>query len=269
MNKENFKNIIIQILDFMTKNLKWILLFACVLLIITNFRTCSRLSDEKKENQRLENNILALNDTLKNYKEGVYNVAEMRALQLRIDELEDSLKLERGKTPITIIKYVASVNDTMSIPIVVVHDTTYVDNGINISDIGYIKSFEQSFFEKSSRKIDIETPYYVNCDDGMLYANGESSVILEQDIWLDNVLYKDKQGYTYIKLRTDYPGITFNSGSAILVSDPKTERKNQKQFGLGIGIQGGYGVTYTNGFKMAPYVGIGIGLQWNPRFLQF
>lgn len=263
------KETVIKIIDFFSKNLKWILMAIIAILIFTTARSCSKYKSEKEENLHLENNLLALNDTLKNYKDGVYNLAEMRALQLRIDELADSLKLERNKKPVTIIKYITAVNDTFQVPVTIIHDTLWFDDDINISDAGIIYSHEHTLFEKSSREIDIRTPYYVNCDDGLLYADGESEVILNQNIWLENVLYKDKKGYTYIRLKTDYPGVTFNSGTAILVSDPKTDRKNQKQFGLGIGLQLGYGATYNNGFKMSPYIGIGIGLQWNPRFLQF
>lgn len=263
------KDFLLKTIDFFTKNFKWILIAVIAVLLATNARTCSKLRSEQDENLRLNNNLLALNDTLKNYKDGKYNLAEMRALQLRVDELEDSLKLERGKTPITIIKYVTSVNDTFQAPVTIIHDTIYLDDNMNISDAGIIKSEEHSVFEKSSRNVIVETPYYVNCNDGLLYADGESTITIEQDIWLENVLYKDKKGYTYIRLKTDYPGVTFNSGTAILVSDPKTERKQRKQFGLGIGLHVGYGTTFNNGVKMAPYIGIGLGLQWNPRFLQF
>lgn len=263
------KETMIKTIDFFSKNLKWILMAMIAVLVFTTARSCSKHKAEKEENIRLENNLLALNDTLKNYKDGIYNLAEMRALQLRIGELADSLELERNKKPVTITKYVTSVNDTFRAPVTVIHDTLWFDDGINVSDAGTICSHEHALFEKSSREIDIRTPYRVNCDDGLLYADGESEVILNQDIWLENILYKDKKGYTYMRLKTDYPGVTFNSGTAILVSDPKTDRKNQKQFGLGIGLQLGYGATYNNGFKMSPYIGMGVGLQWNPRFLQF
>lgn len=264
------KEKIAKIFSFIKNHIWWFVAFAIFTLVALNVHTCSRLSSEKEENQRLENNILAINDTLKNYKSGKYQIAEMRALQLKINELADSLKLERNKKPVTIIKYVAKVSDTITIPTKVIHDTLYISDETGISDAGTIYSYEHSTFGNSSRTISIETPYYVNCDDGKLYADGESVVELEQDIWLDNVLYKDKKGYTYVQLKTDYPGISFNSGTAILVSDPKTEKANRKKFGLGLGIQAGYGVVFPNGnVKMSPYIGLGIGLQWNPKFLQF
>lgn len=269
MKNKNIKETLSKIFEFIKYNFKWFVLAAFFVLIAINANTCSRLKKEKDENSRLENNLLALNDTLKNYKDGIYNLAEMRALQFRIDKLADSLKLEKNKKPITIVKYITSVKDSFQVETKIIHDTLYIDNTIPISDAGIILSTEHSLFNKSSRHIKIETPYYVNCDDGKLYANGESSVLLEQDIWIENVLYSDKKGYTYLRLKTDYPGVNFNSGTAIVVSDPKEEMKKRKNFGVGIGLQTGYGVTYNNRFVMSPYIGLGIGLQWNPKCLQF
>ncbi len=260
---------ITSIFGFIKKNLKWFAMAALFILVAVNANTCSRLKKQKDENLRLHNNIIAMNDTLKNYKDGIYNVAEMRALQLRVDELADSLKMERNKKPITIVKYITSVRDSFSAEVKILHDTLYIDNTLDISDVGTIFSTEHSTFGKSSRSIKIETPYYVNCNEGKLYADGESSVVMDQNIWVENVLYSDKKGYTYLKLKTDYPGINFNSGTAIVVSDPKDEMKKRKSFGFGIGLQAGYGIAYNNRFVMSPYIGIGIGLQWNPKFLQF
>ena len=264
------KDKIKKIFSFIKDHIWWLVALAIFALIAVNACTCSRLNSEKEENQRLNNNMLAMNDTLKNYKSGKYQVAEMRALQLKIKELADSLKLERNKKPVTIIKYIAKVSDTIVIPIEIIHDTLYISDGVNVSDAGIIYSYEHSAFGNSYRTIFIETPYYVNCDDGKVYADGESVVHLEQNIWFDNVLYRDKKGYTYARLKTDYPGINFNSGTAILVSDPKTEKANRKNFGLGLGIQVGYGATIQKEtIRMSPYVGLGVGLQWNPKFLQF
>lgn len=258
-----------KIWRFFVDNIKFILLLLCVFLLLLNCNTCSKLRTEKNENAILNNNILAMNDTLKNYSENGYNIAEMRALQLRVDELTDSLKLERGKTPVTIVQYIANVNDTFTMNTLVVRDTCYIDNNIFASDAGTIKSIEHSYFGRSSRYVEINTPYAVNCNDGKLYADGESEVTMQQNIWTENVLFKDKDGYTYLRLKTDYPGVTFNSGNAMLVLDPAEEKKLRKQFALGIGVQIGYGIATHNTIHMSPYIGIGIGLHWNPKFLQF
>ncbi len=262
---ETIKNIF----KFINDNTKWILLFACVVLAFIMFKQCKSIQEYESEKTRLENNLLAANDTLKNYRDNGWTIATMRALQLRADELADSLKLERGKAPITIIKYVTAVNDTFTAPTIVIHDTTYL-NEFPWSDKGIIVSNEKSVFGKSWRETKITTPYYVDCESGLLNADGESEVILNQNIWVESNLYRDKKGYTYLQLKTDYPACTFNSGTAILVSDDKYEYKNRKQFGLGLGLQIGYGGTLVDSkVRMSPYIGLGLSLNWNPRFLQF
>lgn len=244
-----------------------IMVAVTVILALLLFRQCSKTKEYKDENRRLENNLLAVNDTLKNYKDGKYNLAEMRAMQLRIDELADSLKMERGKKPVTIIKYVAGISDTVTLPAVVIHDTTYIDK--TWSDKGFITAKESSVFGNSSREVEMSVPYKVNCNTGLLESDGDAEVTISQDIWVESVLYTDKQGYTYIRLKTDYPSCTFNNGAGILVSDKSYDYKKRKQFGVGIGLQVGYGATLSKPVRMSPYIGLGVSLNWNPRFLQF
>lgn len=257
---ENVKN-------FINKYGKWVVILAVAVLAAITIKQCDSINKYKSEKARLENNLLAVNDTLKNYKEGKYNIAEMRAMQLRIDELADSLKLERGKSPITIIKYVASLSDSMSLPVTVLHDTVYIDKAW--SDMGFLDASESAEFGNSSRSIYVRIPYKVNCETGMLESNGNADVDLSQNIWVESMLYRDKKGYTYIKLKTDYPACTFNNGAGILVADKSYDYKNRKQFGLGIGLQVGYGAALSRPVKLTPYVGVGVSLNWNPRFLQF
>lgn len=256
-----------KVIEFIKKYGRYILLVGLLVLCILTIKQCDTINKYKSEKARLENNLLAINDTLKNYKEGKYNVAEMRAMQLRIDELADSLKLERGKSPITIIKYVAVVSDSMNIPVTIVHDTVYLEKAW--SDMGWITANDQSDFGNSSRSVFVRVHYKVNCETGMLESNGNADIDLSQNIWVESMLYRDKKGYTYIKLKTDYPACTFNDGAGILVTDKSYEYKSRKQFGLGIGLQVGYGAALARPVRLTPYVGVGLSLNWNPRFLQF
>ena len=256
-----------QIKTFLNKYGKYILIIGIVVLFCILLKQCDTINKYKDEKARLENNLLAINDTLKNYKDGKYNLAEMRAMQLRIDELADSLKLERGKEPITIIKYVAVVSDSVSVPVTVIHDTVFIEKAW--SDMGWLTANDNSQFGNSSRNIYVRIPYKVNCETGMLESNSNADIELDQNIWVESTLYRDKKGYTYIRLKTDYPSCTFNNGAGILVTDKSYEYKSRKQFGLGIGIQVGYGAALSRPVKMTPYIGVGLSLNWNPRFLQF
>jgi len=269
MNRESIKNSLTKIWDFSKKNIKWILVVACLVLGILMFKQCDTISKYKKEKFRLENNMLAMNDTLKNYKDkDGLNTATMRALQLRLDELADSLKLEKGKEPITILQYVAGMHDTIWASVKIMHDTMYIED--IWSDSGILSISDSAVFGKSSRFLNVSVPYGVNCNTGKLQTEGDAMIDLNQDIWIDSYIYKDKKGYTWMDLKSDYPSIKFRNGTAIAISNPKNDYKNRKQFGLGLGLQVGYGVAFPDhSVKLSPYIGLGISLNWNPRFLQF
>ena len=60
----------------------------------------------KGEVTRIQNNLIAANDTIKNYvNEKGESVGEIKGLTLTLEELQDSLKVEKMKPPITIVKY--------------------------------------------------------------------------------------------------------------------------------------------------------------------
>ena len=73
-----------------------------------------------------------------------------------------------------------------------------------------------------------------------------------------------------IKADSDYPGIKFTSieGASILDNpeNKKALRSLRKSFGLGVNI--GYGVSFNgNSIQPGPY--IGLGLSYQPKFLQW
>lgn len=267
-NTKNFFDNVKNVFSFLIKNIKFILVVVALILAMCLVRQCNNYQREKSEKERLENNIVALNDSLKNYKKNGVNYAEMRALRLRINELSDSLKLERGKTPITIINYNTNISDTVYLASNIIHDTlfinsTYIDKGVVISE-------KNETFGKSSRYVNVKTPYTIEKSTGMLLTD-TSTVVINQNIWVESTLYKDKKNNTYIRLKTDYPSAIFNNGLGVLVENGKEYNyKERKNFGVGLGIHAGYGIVFPNGnVKLAPYIGIGVGLQWNPKFLQF
>ena len=254
--------------DFLKNNwLTLVVITGAIVLAILFARSCNRNEYLKSELARYENNLKAANDSLKNYKDGIYQCAEMRALQLRVDELEDSLKLERGKEPITIIKYITSIADTVYISGDIIHDTVNIGN---LCDRGSISLHKENTFGRSSRLLDVSVPYTIDSSCNM--EVGESTIALNQNIWIDASTYKDKKGETYLRLKTDYPNVTFNSGTAIVVTDGAVTEK-KKHFGVCFGATIGYGVAITNNGALsaspAPYIGLGATIGWQPDKLKF
>ena len=276
INKNNIKESLKKVFGNITTITKWcldhlsfLLLVATVVLAMLLARQCERAKLYKDEKARLENNIAAMNDTLMNYKKNGYNYAQMLALQLKLNELADSLQLGNGNTPVTIMQYITSIKDTVYLAGEVVHDTVY--SPMFASDKGIIMGERSDRFGKSSRNMSVFTPYYVSAADGKVYAYDSIEVILSQNIWLESTLYKGKDKKTYMQVRSDYPSTAFNSGNGILVDNgPEYELQARKRFGVGIGLQAGYGIGFNMGKPvLTPYIGVGIGLQYTPRRFQF
>lgn len=246
--------------EFFKKNWgKVLAVFAGVAALVCIGLQFNRVTRDGREIERLENNLLAANDTLRNYRENGLTIASMRALQLRADELADSLKLERGKTPETIIKYIIRNGDTVKIPVVVVEtDTVYT-----YLRTGKILAERKDRFGKSSREVKVEMPYSVDMDGHL--CTDSMDVAMNQDIWVSSSLYKDKEGYTYIQLETDYPSMTFNNGVGVKVDNSESYMKKERRgWGFNVGVQIGYGVNYNrNGIGAGPYLGVGVGFGYS------
>ena len=97
------KNIIGILTD--PKNTRMFLLGGIVVLCILLFRQCEETEIAKGEVTRIDNNWKASLDTIQNYIDENGNAAaQIRALDLSLEELENELKFEKGKPPITVIK---------------------------------------------------------------------------------------------------------------------------------------------------------------------
>lgn len=251
-----------NIWEFITdpKNTRMFLLAAIVVLAILLFRQCEATRRANNEITVIENNILAANDTIKNWvdKEG-RSRAEIRALILKLEDIKDSLKYEKNKPPITIIKWKTNISEHIdNVPVVDV-DTVY-ENYSSYFDIGIFNKWGNS-----SRSLRIYVPYEVKDN---VFTHGDADIDLEQNIWLSASIVRNKKTKeVFVNLMSDYPGTSFNSAQGILI-DPNSsglsdiiydERKT-----LSVGLQLGVGY-YGKG--IGPYVGIGV--NYSPKFLQW
>ena len=273
---ENIKNILSKAVSsansaakWCTDNLSFVLIIAVVVLSILLARQCNRVSEYKNEKDRLENNLAAVQDSLHNYQKDGYNYAQMLALQLKLSELADSLKMTDGNTPVTITQFITQVRDTVWLDGKVVHDTVFAP--MFASDKGVLTAERHDRFGNSSRDISVFSPYIVSASDGKVYASDSVEVIIGQNIWLESTLYKGKDKRTYMRVRSDYPSTSFNGGQGILVTNgDEYAFQARKRFGVGFGIQAGYGIGFHNSQPvLTPYIGLGASLNWNPRRLQF
>ena len=236
---------------FITKNTRFVLVVVIAILFFLLMKQCEAVNQAEGETQRIINNQIALNDTIKNYKDKYGNVVgEIRGLTLTLDEVRKELEFEKKKPPVTIIKWKT----------IIVEKEVEVPVKINDSTITVQSDKE---WGKSSRSLKVEVPYSVK--ENKLTV-GNADIELKQNIWLTASLFKDtKTKEVFVQLKTDYPNVQFNEAKGILVKEEGGNLFNPtKVKTMGLGLHIGLGLT-TGG--VSPYVGVG--LNYTPKFLQW
>ena len=258
--------IIKNILGILTdpKNTRMFLLGGIGVLLFLLLRQCNQTEIAKGEITRFQNNLVAANDTILNYvNEKGESVGEIKGLSLSLEELRDSLEYEKGRPPITIVKYKTIIKEKI-VEVPVITKDTIIKQGSN--SFNSILSFNSdSNWTKSARSINVDLPYSLT--DSLTF--GSATIGLTQNIWLDATLSQDiKTKEIFIKLTSDYPGTTFNSTKGIMIDRKSKEfrslqMQNRKPFGFGLNM--GMGLNGTG--NITPYIGIGV--SWNPKLLQW
>ena len=252
------KNIIGILTD--PKNTRMFLLGGIVVLCMLLLRQCQATDEAKGEANKISNNWKASLDTIDNYIDKNGNaVAEIRALNLSLEEIVDELEFEKGKPPVTIIKTETVIQEVIvEVPVTVI-DTVVgnFNSALSLSDT--------ATWGKSFRDVSVFVPYELN---DLNINFGNATIELNQNIFLTASLIRDtKTKELFVNLLTDYPGTTFNSAQGILIDQQgkafkSLQYENRKT--LGIGLQLGVGLS---GNGIGPYVGIG--LNYTPKFLQW
>ena len=248
------------IIQELLKNIKLVMGAVIVVLIMLLLKQCDSTREAKGEITRITNNNIALSDTINNYidENGILN-GEIRGLHLKISELDDEVKYEKNKPPVTVIEYITEIRDSIVFK-PTIDSIIEQPDGTFIHPVVFVDSI---MFGKSSRTVDFIMPVFTN--DSIL-STGFGKLNLTQDIWLEASLLQNlKSKEVFVNLKTDYPGLTFNGAKVILIKRDEEfkafSRQQRKQFGLGLQL----GVGYTN--TITPYIGIGI--QYSPKFLQW
>ena len=242
---------------------------------------CNKNDSLNKEVNRLNNNIYALTDTLTQYvDENGRHIAEKHAFQLTEKELRDSVELLKIKNReyLTYINTNIGIRDTIEVP-TYIDRVEYVDRYFssidtiyneNITDKGYIRFDKSETFGKSSRSLYVSIPYY--CDS--LLHTGNANVDLTQNIYVESMIDRDtKTGETFVRLISDYPNLTFNSGMGVVVTNSNSyEKSMRKTRGVGLAIGPSFNVGYDwMNKRVVPTVGVSVtlGFTWTPKWLQW
>lgn len=245
-----------------------IFLIIITVLIAITIGQCGRMDNMKADILRRENNEKALSEQIVNYKDELgRSNAEKHAYQLTQDELRDSIGLlkEKNKEYLTYINSKMNITDTVTVETVIVKEVDAEVEG------GSIKIDKSDVFGNSSRSFSMNIPYSVN--ENKLFT-GDAIFTLNQDIFVEGWLERNtKTNETFIHLRSDYPGLTFNSGMGIVADSGKAyERSLRKTWGFGLAVGPNVGLSYDFfNQKFIPTVGFGltIGLTYTPKLLQW
>ena len=269
---KSVRNGLSKALDFIVKikDILWV-----VLVLIVSFSLisqCKSNNELEREVDILTNNTYALTDSLHQYQDELGNViAEKHALQLTQEEMERTIgELKQKNT-----EYVAYINTNISLK-----DTVYIETVIKEVVVDTTKKVETGTihlektdkFKKSQRFIAADIPYTASYPSNLVIK--EAMITMAQDLFVEGTIVRNnKTKETMFYLKSDYPGVIFNSGNAIVPTNGKQYEVDARRcHGIGLGIGPSLGVFYDNptqSLKPAIGVTITIGYTYTPRRFQW
>ncbi len=271
-----FKSIINGIsntLDFIIKikDILWV-----VIIFIVSFFLISQCKSNnilEKEVGILTNNTYALTDSLHQYKDKLGNIiAEKHALQLSQEEMENIIGELKQKNN----EYIAYMNTNMNLS-----DTVYIEKVIfkdvvvdtlTKTETGTIHFEKNDVYNKSKRYISTDIPYKASISSNLSFGSAKFTLI--QDIFVEGMITRNvKTGETMFSLKTDYPGVVFNSGKGIVATNGKQyDIDMRKRNGIGLAVGPTFGFYYSNETKsLNPAFGLAItiGYTFTPKSFQW
>lgn len=269
---KSIRNGVSKTFDFIIKikDILWVAIIVIISIFLMN--QCSSKNKLEDEVDRLTNNTYALTDSLHHYHDRFGNVvAEKHALQLTQEEMAKTIGELKKKNA----EYVAYMNANIN-----VKDTVYIEkvvykdvivDSLSGTETGTIHLEKNDKFGKSKRYISANIPYKVSPSN---FSIGEATFMLDQDIYVEGTITRDnKTKETMLYLKSDYPGLSFNSGNGIVASNGKQyEREMRKRNGVGLAIGPSFGVFYdkpSKALKPAFGVSLTVGYTFTPKALQW
>ena len=270
---KSIRNGVSKTLDFIIKikDIIWVAIIVIISLFLMS--QCKSNNKMEREIDILTNNTYALTDSLHHYHDKLGNViAEKHALQLTQNEMEKTIgELEKKNT-----EYIAHINAILNLK-----DTVYVEKVIfkdvvvdtlTKTETGTIHLEKNDDFNKSKRYLSADIPYKVSYPSNL--SIGNTSFTLIQDIYVEGTITRNnKTKETMLYLKSDYPGLTFNSGNGIVATNGKQyDLEMRKRNGIGLAIGPSIGFYYDNPTRtLKPAFGLTltIGYTFTPKRFQW
>lgn len=267
------RNMISKIFDFIIKikDIIWVIIVLIITLSLLSH--CESTNRLEKEINTLTNNTYALSDSIRQYRDELGNtIAEKHALQLTQEEMERTIGelQQKNMEYITYINANINLKDTVYVETVVYKDI--IIDTMNGTETGTIHLEKNDIFSKSKRFISTDIPYSATYPSNLVM--GDATFILNQDIYVEGIITRNnKTKETMFYLKSDYPGVTFNSGNGIVATNGKEyDREMRKRNGVGLAIGPSLGIYYDNPtqtLKPAFGLSITIGYTYTPKIFQW
>ena len=267
------RNLISKTLDFIIKikDIIWVIIVLIITLSLLSH--CESTNRLEKEIDTLTNNTYALSDSIRQYRDELGNtIAEKHALQLTQEEMERTIGelQQKNMEYITYINANINLKDTVYVETVVYKDI--IIDTMNGTETGTIHLEKKDIFTKSKRFISTDIPYSATYPSNLVI--GDATFILNQDIYVEGIITRNnKTKETMFYLKSDYPGVTFNSGNGIVATNGKEyDREMRKRNGVGLAIGPSLGIYYDNPtqtLKPAFGLSITIGYTYTPKIFQW
>jgi hypothetical protein len=270
---KSIRNGLSKALDFIIK-IKDILWVVLVLIISFSLMSqCKSNNELEREVDILTNNTYALTDSLHHYYDELGNVvAEKHALQLTQEQMEQTIGELRQKNT----EYIAHINSSISLK-----DTVYVEKIVykdiiidttSKTETGTIHFEKTDKFKKSQRFISADIPYTATYPSNL--AIKEATITMAQDLYVEGTIVRNnKTKETMFYIKSDYPGVVFNSGNAIVATNGKQyDVEMRRSHGIGLAVGPSIGVYYDNptqSLKPAFGLSLTIGYTYTPRRFQW
>ena len=269
---KSIRNGLSKALDFIIKikDILWVVLVLIVSFFLIS--QCKSNNELEREVDILTNNTYALTDSLHQYQDELGNmVAEKHALQLTQEQMEETIGELKKKN----MEYVAYIDANINLK-----DTVYVETIIKEVVVDTTKKIETGTihlektdkFKKSQRFISADIPYTATYPSNLSIE--EATITMAQDLYVEGTIVRNnKTKETMFYLKSDYPGVIFNSGKGIVATNGKQyDVEARRSNGIGLAIGPSIGAFYDNptqSLKPAFGISITIGYTYTPRRFQW
>lgn len=251
-----------SIVKFVTNNVKLILVALLVASSVTAFAYIDKYKDQLYETQKQINNIEALNDSVRTYRN---NADELTSTKLALQTDKEQLKTLNSNLSEELEKEKGDVESLTQLVTELQGDTgdattsegEVVGGATVMADVSlqrYKFTWEKSSSGEKWSKV-LEGYFVVEADSSYkpkIIENKITKDMLDMEIITG---IKDDDGQKSIFVRSIYPNLTFTDINGAILDDIGREERTPSRWGIGPVVGYGYGVSES---KFGFYLGIGV-----------